>query len=231
MSLMMRARRVRARRRALLFGLSGVLAFGAPAGAQMPGGDAMDPAGHWRPMLDHHMGADLPDPAAATASQRALARRLMRRAQRLQARYPTLARARRGGYLPAGRWSSRGIRHFNSATAESDGRALDPRHPESLLFWRGPDGRQRLAAVMFRAPSDRPPPLHGNRLLRWHAHYVCRAPVRGAPRQMPFEHCPQGQVARYGATQMLHVWFTGELATAYAMAPPLAALTAAFGLH
>jgi hypothetical protein len=231
MSLLMRARRPRARRCTLLFGLSAALAFGAPAGADMPGGDAMDPAGHWRPMLDHHMGADMPDLATATRHQRAVARRLMRRVLRLRARYPTLARARRAGYLPAGRWSSHGIRHFNSAPAESDGRALDPGHPESLLFWRGPDGRRRLAAVMFRAPSDRPPPLHHNPLLRWHAHYVCRHPMRGAPRQMPFEHCPKGEVARYGTTQMLHVWLTGDLETAYAMAPPLHALAAAFGLH
>jgi hypothetical protein len=123
------------------------------------------------------------------------------------------------------------MRHFNSARAESDGRVLDPRHPESLLFWRGPDGVLRLAAVMFRAPSEQPPPLYRNPLLRWHAHYACVQPRRGAPRQMPSTYCPRGEVARYGETQMLHVWFTGDLETAYAMAPPLSALAAAFAIQ
>jgi hypothetical protein len=182
-------------------------------------------------MLDHHMGADMPDMDRATPRQQAVARRLMQRTRRAIARYTTPARARRAGYVQVGRWSQAGIRHFDSRRAEADGHVLDPARPEALLFWRGPDGRKRLAAAMFRAPSERPPPQMDNPLLRWHAHYVCGRGVRGAPRQMRFEHCPSGQVAHYGTTQMLHVWLTGELMTAYAMAPPIDALAAAYGIH
>jgi hypothetical protein len=180
-------------------------------------------------MLDHPMGADMPDVDSASARQRAFARSLMRRTARRLAQLSTPARARRAGYRPAGRWSSKGVRHFNSRRAESDGRVLDPARPESVLFWRGPGGRARAAAAMFRAPSDRPPPRMGNPLLRWHVHYVCVKRVPGAPRQIRSRHCRAGTVARYGVSQMLHVWRTGDLMTAYAMDPPLDALASALG--
>jgi hypothetical protein len=235
MSLIPWRRRTRARRHALLFALVAALAGGAPAAGHLPGQEAgeggMQPSGHWHPMLDHHMSTDMPDVEGATPRQRAVADRLQRQTRRGTARYSTPARARRAGYVPVGRWSSRGVRHFDSRAAETDRHILDPARPEALLFWRGPDGRKRLAAAMFRAPSDRPPPRMHNPLLRWHAHYVCRAPVAGAPRQIRSAHCHDGTVARYGTTQMLHIWFTGDPMTAFALMPPFDALAAAFGLH
>jgi hypothetical protein len=233
MSLNRWARRARARRLALLPALVAALAAGAQAGAARhpdhdPGGM---PARGWHPSLAHHMGDDMPDAGAATPRQLAFARRLMRRTLRRTARYATPARARSAGYRPSGRLLRPGIRHFNSRAAESDGRILDARRPESLLFWRTPDGSRQLVAAMFRAPSVRPPPRMHNPLLRWHAHYRCGPRMPGHPRQLPLEHCPKGTVAHYGMTQMLHVWFTGDLMTAYAVDPPITALKTALGIR
>jgi hypothetical protein len=230
------ARGARARRRALLVALTAALAAGAQAGASVPGhavrAGGMPPTGAWPPMLDKAMGGDMPDMEAATRHQRAVARRLMRRTQRLTARYATEARARRAGYRPPRKWAWAPIRHFNSHRAGNDGRVLDPSRPESLLFWRGPDGRgpRRLVAAMFRAPSDRPPPDADNPLLRWHVHFHCVRPIPGRSRQMRTELCPKGLVAHYGSMQMLHVWLTGDLMTAYAMQAPLDALATALGI-
>jgi hypothetical protein len=231
MSLFRWARRARARRRVLTLALLVTLAAGASASAYKPrteGGGGMAASG-WRPMFDHHMGADMPDMESASARDRALARSLMRRTARRLAQLSTIARARRAGYRAAGRWSSQGIRHYNSRRAESDGHVLDPARPESVLFWRHPGGRARAVAAMFRAPSDRPPPHMDNPLLRWHVHYVCTKRVPGAPRQLRMRFCRPGTVARYGVTQMLHVWRTGDLMSAYAMNPPLDALASALG--
>jgi hypothetical protein len=176
-------------------------------------------------------GPDRPDVSAATPRQRAAARRLLRRTRALGRRFPTTRAARAGGYVPAGRWSSLGIRHFNSRAAETEDRALDPRHPESLLFWRGPDHRRRLVAAMYRYPSDARLPRPAGPLMRWHVHTRCVRPHPGAMRQMPSDMCPDGKVAHYGTTAMFHVWLTDDLASAFAMNPPLDALAAALGLR
>src|SRR3954447_3079446 len=234
MSLFRWARRARARRRILVLAVLATLVARASASAYKPRqerGDGGMAAPGWRPMLDHHMGADMPDMDSASPRQRAFARSLMRRTARRLAQLSTVARARRAGYLPAGRWSSKGIRHYDSRRAESDGRVLDSARPESVLFWRHPGGRARAVAAMFRAPSDRPPPRMDNPLLRWHVHYVCAKRVPAAPGQMRTPYCRDGTVARYGVTQMLHVWRTGDLMTACAMQPPFDALASALRLR
>lgn len=215
-----RVRRARSPLRAAPLALLAVLAATHPAAAAMPGMDAPG----WRPMLSGGM-PDLPDVAAATEAQRAGAARLLRRSRAGAAALDTPAAARRHGYMPMGVWSRDGVRHYMSRAAERDARTLDPRRPEAVMFWRGPDGRARPAAVMFRASSARRPPEPGGPITRWHAHYRCAAPDRHDPRQMPHPPCGPGRVAHYGASVMLHVWFTGDLATAFAVDAPIEALT------
>jgi hypothetical protein len=176
-------------------------------------------------------GPDRPDVSRASPRQRVAARRLLRRTRGLRRRFPTTRAARRGGYAPAGRWSSKGLRHFDSFAAETDGHALDPRRPESLLFWRAPDHRRHLVAAMFRYPSDSRPPRPAGPLMRWHVHMVCVRPHPGAMREMRSEMCHHGKVAHYGTTAMFHVWLANDLASAFAMHPPLDALAAALGLR
>jgi len=63
-----------------------------------------------------------------------------------------------------------------------------------------------LLAFMFRVPADDVPPF-GSPVIGWHQH------VRA-----------DGHV---GATQMTHVWLTGDLRSAYANCLPVPALEAA----
>jgi len=75
----------------------------------------------------------------------------------------------------------------------------------------GPGGHHNHQA------AGRPPTPTGRTCLRWPRAKLGR-PVDGA--------CPQGQVHRRSG-EMMHVWFTDDLATAFARRAPLAALRAA----
>jgi hypothetical protein len=144
-----------------------------------------------------------PDIGAATRRERAQALSLLRRTRAWAARrFPTFRSARRQGYIVPRRRSNRRATFFHVEKCHYwvDGRILDPRKPESLVYWRRRSGRHVLAAFMYRAPAGRPEPRLGGPIIEWHNH----GPT--------------------GATQMVHVWLTSELQTAYQHGPPVRAL-------
>ena len=111
----------------------------------------------------------------------------------------------------------------------ADGRVLDPAHPETLVWWTGPGDRLTLVGVMYTAAKGSDGPTVGGPVTRWHDHESCRDPATGAKLGRPAHGtCPDGQVYRRSG-EMMHVWFTGDLATAFARRPPLAALRASNG--
>ena len=70
-------------------------------------------------------------------------------------------------------------------------------------------------------------PAVGGPITRWHDHESCRDPATGRKLGRPVDGaCPRGQVHRRSG-EMMHVWFTDDLATAFARRAPLAALRAA----
>ena len=111
----------------------------------------------------------------------------------------------------------------------ADGRVLDPAHPETLVWWNGPGDQLTLVGVMYTAAKGSHGPTVGGPITRWHDHESCRDPGTGAKLGRPVDGtCPDGQVYRRSG-EMMHVWFTGDLATAFARRPPLAALRASNG--
>jgi len=67
----------------------------------------------------------------------------------------------------------------------------------------------------------------GGPITRWHDHEFCRDPATRAKLGRPVDGaCPEGQVYRRSG-EMMHVWFTDDLATAFARRAPLTALRAA----
>jgi hypothetical protein len=98
---------------------------------------------------------------------------------------------------------------------------LDPRHPEVLIYANPPGGRSlRLVGVMFSVHRGAKGPTPGGPITRWHNHRVCvQGERRGlAPRRNGS--CPAGALARYGS-EMMHLWFTHELRSAYAIHAPV----------
>lgn len=143
--------------------------------------------------------------------------RSARRAQRLHRialatahRFSTPARARARGYLMThGAIGASGktvpgacprFWHMRINGARMWGRLLDPRHPQSLVFWCSSAGRFTLAAFMFRDKPRAKPPAFGG-LIQWHKH---------APR----------------ATWMSHLWLVPDIRDAWATCAPFSAFQA-----
>ncbi|HEV3495484.1 MAG TPA: hypothetical protein VHA34_03935, partial [Actinomycetes bacterium] len=117
--------------------------------------------------------------------------------------------------------------HVPNPDWRADGRVLDPTRPETLVYWRGPGDRLVLVGVMYTAAMGEPGPTVGGPITRWHDHESCRDPATREKLGRPVAGaCPEGQVYRRSG-EMMHVWFTDDLATAFARRAPLAALRAA----
>jgi hypothetical protein len=127
-----------------------------------------------------------------TASERAAAEELLGEIERNRRRWRDHASARAEGYEPTPRARGQRNKHWQNRALVRDGRILDPRKPEGLVFRDG-----RLVAVVFRTPAGEEAPQPGGPLMVWHAHEPACADE------------PQGQACRR-APKMLHVWFNGD---------------------
>jgi hypothetical protein len=178
----------------------------------------------------HGHGPNQPDVAAAAAEERARAEALWRdsiaNAQRW--RDPEAATAAGFRFKDDRRAADRPVRllHVPNPAWRGDGRVLDPTRPETLIYWRGPDDRLILVGVMYTAARGQPGPTVGGPITRWHDHESCRDPDTRAKLGRPVDGtCPDGQVLRRSGERM-HVWFTDDLATAFARRAPLQQLRA-----
>jgi hypothetical protein len=180
---------------------------------------------------EHAHGPNVPDVAAATDEQRARAEALWTASVAGAERWrdPEAAVAAGFRFRDGEAGSERRARflHVPNPAWRADGRVLDPERPETLVYWDGPGGQLTLVGVMYTAARGAPGPAVGGPITRWHDHESCRDPVTRARLGRPVDGtCPQGQVYRRSG-EMMHVWFTGDLATAFARRAPVAALRAA----
>jgi hypothetical protein len=199
---------------------------GGTPGSATAGPDGAAEAGH-----DH--GQNLPDVAAATEAERASAEALWTASMAAAERWrdPQVAAAagfRFEGTGGAAEPERRGrFLHVPNPAWRADGRVLDPTRPQTLVYWRAPGDRLVLVGVMYTAARGAPGPAVGGPITRWHDHESCRDPATRAKLGRPVAGaCPPGQVYRRSG-EMMHVWFTDDLATAFARRAPVAALRAA----
>jgi hypothetical protein len=216
---------------ALVAGATGVWAAGAGGhGGHDPAVAASGPDAAATPRHAH--GPNLADVAAATDSERARAEALWKASVTNAGRWRDPDAAAAAGFRfrqeAEASGPDRRVRflHVPNPAWRADGRVLDPAHPETLVYWRGPGDRLVLVGVMFTAARGAPGPTVGGPITRWHDHESCRDPVTRVKLGRPVDGaCPEGQVYRRSG-EMMHVWFTDELATAFARRAPLAALRA-----
>jgi hypothetical protein len=178
----------------------------------------------------HAHGPNLPDVAAATADERARAEALWKASEAGAERWRDPEAAAAAGFRfrdQAGPERRVRFLHVPNPAWRADGRVLDPEHPETLVYWTGPGDRLTLVGVMYTAAKGANGPTVGGPITRWHDHESCRDPGNRAKLGRPVDgDCPDGQVFRRSG-EMMHVWFTDDLATAFARRAPLAALRAA----
>ena len=181
-------------------------------------------------MAEHPHGRNLPDVAAATADERARAEALWKASAASAERWrdPEAAEAAGFRFRDDQAGPERRVRflHVPNPAWRADGRVLDPARPETLVYWTGPGDRLTLVGVMYTAARGASGPAVGGPITRWHDHESCRDPATRAKLGRPADGaCPDGQVFRRSG-EMMHVWFTDDLATAFARRAPLAALRA-----
>jgi hypothetical protein len=179
--------------------------------------------------LHNHLH-DYPSPAAATPAQRAAAERLLARIRRESRRWRDPRRAAADGFelrherrAPGDR--SIGFLHAERRRTRTDG-YLDVRRPKAIIYANAAGRPLVLVGVMFSVPRGGRGPTPGGPITRWHWHEVC---VRGGKRGLrPRDDgsCPAGSSLQQGS-EMMHVWLTNDLRSAFAIHAPRPELCAA----
>ena len=163
-----------------------------------------------------------PDLSLATSAERARAERILDTARQASSRFRDAGAAKRAGFdihLAKRPPPIVGILHAESHRYSEDGAFFDPRRPEALIYANQPGRPLVLIGVMFSMPRGKPGPAVIGPIGRWHSHLVC---VRGLRRGLARVNgaCPRSTRLAQGS-EMLHIWFTRDLRSAYAVHAPL----------
>lgn len=110
--------------------------------------------------------------------------------------------------------------HAEKRVWHADAHLLDPRRPDTLIYADAPGKPLVLVGVMISMPRGVSGPTPGGAITRWHSHVVC---VTGRKRGLAPRadgSCPAGARPLQGS-EMMHVWFTKDLRSAYAIHAPI----------
>lgn len=212
---------------ATVLGGAGHGASGAPAPSPrivctLPPGASHLPAGARRGLIGHL--EQYPDVSLATPAQRAAASRILDLVRREARRWTTLPAAERAGFQTrtARRRPGDPTAHYLHAEKLRErrgGPAFDPRRPKALIFAREPGRPAVLVGVMYSVQRDELGPSPGGPITRWHSHVVCTVGNKRGRKPQEDGRCPPGAKALQGS-EMMHVWFTGDLRSAFAIGAP-----------
>src|SRR5918992_1299031 len=189
--------------------------LGFRAGATLPPGTLRGLA---------HRLRQYPAVTLATAAQRRAARRLLDEARRSAGAWRDPRRAVAAGFSaqrPRRRPGDRliGFLHAEHRRLSADRTFLDPSRPEVLIYVNAPGRPLVLVGVMFSVPRGVRGATPGGPVTRWHSHLVCARGDRRGLKPRPDGSCPPGARLRRGS-EMMHLWFTGDLRSAFAIHAP-----------
>ena len=180
----------------LACGLAAAALVALPAGSA-----AQDPAPKiWNPPSIY------PDLSVAPTQDVVDARRLWQRSKNSAKRlFPTVAATRARGYKGHVKNVNRPkpfFFHLRNTSYHDDGRELDPRRPEAVVYWYDPPRPMVLVAFMYRVREGKEPAL-ARSVLPWHSH------------------CD-------GWSVVMHTWFTNDLRSGIARLAPRPEFALAF---
>ena len=126
-----------------------------------------------------------------------------------------LRRARRAKGERRVMWFHSENRAWHAARTAS----LDPTRPDTLIYADLPGRPLKLVGVMISMPRGVRGPTPGGPITRWHYHLVCVAgDKRGLAPRLDGS-CQAGSKLGVGS-EMMHVWFTRDLRSAFAIHAP-----------
>jgi hypothetical protein len=170
----------------------------------------------------------------ATLRQRARARRLLAQlvATAQRERWRGLSSAERAGYdtrTAPRKPGDRSVHYFHAERSQEPRRRviLDPSRPKALIYANAPGRPLVLVGAMWSTRDGELGPTPAGPILRWHSHVVCKQGDRRGLKPPASGKCPPGSRLTQGASEMLHVWFTPDLRSAFAIRAPEPELCAA----
>jgi hypothetical protein len=177
----------------------------ADVSAEHTEGDHQEMAGGESENLEQHSDGHvvLDDEGRATEVD---AGQLLTDTRAAAARYNDFAVAQAEGFGQSTPWAlgDRGPAHFINADYIDDD-LLDPDRPESLVYFRFPDGGLLLIGVMYLAAPGQGPAVSGD--AHWHTHADgCFGAGGLVLLDSPEDSCPPGTRRISEQSEMLHVW-------------------------
>ena len=189
-----------------------------------PGSDRLPPT--TRRGLIGHM-PQYPTVDLATPRQRARARLVLTRLVEAAKRgnWSEVGAARRAGYDMRSRPRRNGDRRVfffhGERHEEPRGRSIfDFTRPKALIYANAPGRPLVLVGAMWSARDGEVGPTPAGPIMRWHSHVVCKEGTKRGLEPLPGGACPPGSRLTQGASEMLHVWFTADLRSAFAISAP-----------
>jgi hypothetical protein len=198
----------------------------------LPQGAEKLPAGRRHGLIQHL--EQYPAIGLATPRQRMRARRILARlesaAEKGNWRDPqAAARAGYGTRTAVRKPGDRSIHYFHSERHQEPrrGAVLDPRRPKALIYANAPGRPLALVGAMWSTRDGERGPTPGGPITRWHSHVVCKKDGKRGLKPPASRKCPAGARLVQGTSEMLHVWFTHDLRSAFAIRAPEPELCAA----
>ena len=188
----------------------------------LPAGKARLPAAARRGLIGHL--EQYPTLALATPSQQRAAAQILAALREAARGWTTLGAARRAGFetRTARRRAGDATAHYLHAERlreRRSARVFDPRRPKALIFAREPGRPAVLVGAMYSVQRGEHGPSPGGAVTRWHSHRVCVVGAKRGRKPGDDGTCPPGARA-YQGSEMMHVWFTRDLRSAFAVGAP-----------
>ena len=229
-------RRVARRRLGIGVALAGLLVLGVSESAHPAVPPALvcklprDSGGTLPPTARHGINTHLlqyPAVSLATQRQRRRAQLVLDRleAAAVRGRWRDVRAAKRAGYDTRSRPRKRAdtsVFFFHAERHEEPrGRSIfDFTRPKALIYANAPGRPLVLVGAMWSTRDGEVGPTPAGPILRWHSHVVCKTGKKRGLKPPPSGVCPPGSQLRQGASEMLHVWFTRDLRSAFAISAP-----------